>query len=243
MIEEIQLGDVSIDVVFKDIKNVHLSVHPPTGRVRLAAPCSMNLETIRLFAISKIGWIKRQQRRQCAQERETQREYIERESHYLWGRRFLLRVIENAPRNYVLIDHRYIEFGVTKPADTSKRRRILDSWYRDELREAASPLIDKWQRKLKVELNRFFIQRMKTKWGSSNCQQRTIRLNLELAKKDIECLDYIILHEMAHFLVPDHGERFITILDANMPNWRHVKKHLNDLPLGYIDSSKISTSD
>ena len=201
----------------------------------------MNLETIRLFAISKLGWIKRQQRRQCVQECETPRECIEHESHYIWGRRYLLRVVENVSRNYVQIDHRKIELGVTKPADTSKRRRVLDSWYRDELREAASPLIDKWQRKLKVELYLFFIQQMKTKWRSSNNQQRTIRLNLEPDKKDIEYLDYIILHEMTNFLVADNGGRFITILDTNMPNWRHVKKHLNELPLGYFDSSDIST--
>ena len=124
---------------------------------------------------------------------------------------------------------------------SASRRRVLDSWYRDELREAASPLIDKWQRKFKVELERCFIQQMKSKWGSSNYQQRTIRPNLELAKKDIEYLDYIIIHEMTHFLVADHGGRFITILDVNMPNWRHVKKHLNELPLGYINSSNKST--
>ena len=231
MVSELRLGDISVDVVLKDIKNVHLSVYPPTGRVRIAAPSSMSLETIRLFAISRLGWIKRQQRKQRAQERETPREYIERESHYLWGRRYLLRVVEGAARAYVVIDHRHIELGVRAEADAAKPQAVLDSWYREELRSAASELIEKWQERLGVEVERFFIQRMKTKWGGSSPARRTIRLNLELAKKDPECLDYVVLHEMAHFLVPNHSEGFVALLDQHMPNWRDVRKHLNDLPL------------
>lgn len=231
MVSELRFGEISVDVVLKDIKNVHLSVHPPTGRVRIAAPCSMTSETIRLFAISRLGWIKRQQRKQLAQERETPREYIERESHYLWGRRYLLRIDEEASRNYVAIDHRTIELGTPKGADADKRRAILDNWYREQLRTASAELIDKWQERLGVEVKRLFIQRMKTKWGGSSPHRRTIRLNLELAKKDLECLDYVILHEMAHFIVPHHGDSFVALLDQHMPNWRHVRKHLNDLPL------------
>jgi predicted metal-dependent hydrolase len=231
MVSELQLGDLCVDVVLKDIKNVHLSVHPPTGRVRIAAPCTMSEDAIRLFAISKLGWIKRHQRRQQAQERETPREYIERESHYLWGRRYLLRVVEGASRSYVARSHRHIELGIPAGVDPESRRAVLDGWYRDELRGAASALIDRRQQQLGVEVRRFFIQRMKTKWGGSSPQRGTIRLNLELAKKDIECLDYVILHELAHFIVPGHGERFIALLDQHMPNWRQVKKHLNDLPL------------
>ncbi|MET4103978.1 putative metal-dependent hydrolase [Roseovarius sp. MBR-78] len=234
MVRELRLGDISVDVVLKDIKNVHLSVHPPTGRVRIAAPRSMTLETIRLFAISRLGWIKRQQRRQRAQDRETPREYIERESHYLWGRRYLLRIVEDVPRSYVAIDHRHIELGVPEGAGTEKRQAVLDSWYREELRAAASDLIVKWQDRLGVEVERFYIQRMKTKWGGSSPCRRTIRLNLELAKKDPECLDYVILHEMAHFIVPHHGGDFAALLDQHMPNWQHVRKHLNDLPLGPV---------
>ena len=226
------LGDISIDLVLKDIKNVHLSVHPPTGRVRIAAPQSMSLDTIRLFAISHLGWIKRQQRRQRAQDREPPREYIERESHYLWGHRYLLHIVEDAPRSFVSVNHRHIELGVPEGADREKRKAILDRWYRKELRAAASKLIDKWQDALGVKIERFFIQRMKTKWGGSSPRRRSIRLNLELAKKDIECLDYVILHELAHFIVPNHSEGFVALLDQHMPNWRHVRKHLNDLPLG-----------
>jgi hypothetical protein len=157
----------------------------------------------------------------------------ERESHYLWGKRYLLRVIEDAPHSYVAIDHRNIELGVPKGANADKRQAVLDSWYRQQLREAASARIDAWQKRLGVDVDKFFIQRMRTKWGGSSPQRRTIRLNLELAKKDIECLDYVILHELAHFLVPNHSEAFISLLDRHMPNWRHVRKHLNDLPLGH----------
>ena len=196
MVSEISLGDITVDVVQKDIKNIHLSVYPPTGRVRISAPRTMPLETIRLFAISRLGWIKRQQRKQRAQERETPREYIERESHFLWGRRYLLRLVDNVPRAYVAIDHRHIELGVPAGADAAKRQAILDNWYREELRSSAAELIAKWQERLGVEVERFFIQRMKTKWGGSSPGRRTIRLNLELAKKDLECLDYVVLHEM-----------------------------------------------
>ena len=236
MAHELRLGEVSVDVVHKDIKNVHLSVYPPTGRVRIAAPRSMPLETIRLFAISRLGWIKRQQRKQRAQDREPPREYIERESHYLWGRRYLLKVLEDASRSFVALDHRHIELGVPAGADQSKRQATLDSWYREELRNAASDLVQKWEDRLGVEVERFFVQRMKTKWGGSSPTRQTIRLNLELAKKDIECLDYVILHELAHFRVPNHSDDFVALLDHHMPNWRHVRKHLNDLPLGEVEA-------
>lgn len=170
----------------------------------------------------------------AGQERETPREHIEHESHYLWGRRYLLSVVENGQRSYVAIDHRQIELGVQKGADQAKRRAILDTWYREELRDTASELISKWEEQLGVTVDRFFIQRMKTKWGGSSPERRTIRLNLELAKKPIECLDYVILHELAHFIVPHHGDGFVSLLDQHMSNWRHVRKHLNDLPLGNI---------
>ncbi|KZX94248.1 MULTISPECIES: M48 family metallopeptidase [unclassified Sulfitobacter] len=231
MASELRLGDITVDVILKDIKNVHLSVYPPTGRVRIAAPRSMTLETIRLFAISKLGWIKRQQRRQREQERETPREYIERESHYLWGRRYLLRIADDAPRGYVALSHRHIELGVPEGSDAEKRQAVLDGWYREELRAAARERVSFWEDRLAVRVDRLFIQRMKTKWGGSSPERGTIRLNLELVKKDAECLDYVVLHEMAHFIVPNHSAGFVALLDRHMPNWRNVRKHLNDLPL------------
>ncbi|WP_405232054.1 M48 family metallopeptidase [Lentisalinibacter salinarum] len=231
----LQLGDTSVDVVFKDIRNVHLSVHPPSGEVRISAPLNTDLDALRLFAISKLGWIKRHQKRQLGQAREEPREYIERESHYLWGRRYLLRLWESS-RAAVEVGHRHIDLFVQPAASTEKRREVLESYYRSELRDKASKFIQKWEKQLGVNASKFFVQKMKTKWGSSNPAARNIRLNLELAKKDIDCLDYIVLHELTHFIEPTHSDAFMRILDSNMPNWRHVKKHLNDLPLCQIGS-------
>lgn len=231
MVTELKLGDLAIDVVFKDIKNVHLSVHPPSGRVRVAAPTRMSLEAVRLFAVSKIGWIRKHQRKIQGQERETPREYLERESHYVWGRRYLLHLTAPASRSRVTLSTRTMELTMPEGADAVQRQAILDAWYREELREKARPVITRWERQLGVSLNRFFIQKMKTKWGGSNPSLRTIRLNLELAKRPPECLDYIVLHELAHFLVPNHSEHFTTLLDRHMPGWRSIRDRLNEGPL------------
>ncbi|RWK68310.1 SprT family zinc-dependent metalloprotease [Mesorhizobium sp.] len=231
MITELDIGGVSVDVVFKDIKNVHLSVYPPTGRVRISAPCRMSLENIRLFAISKLGWIKKQQTKLLSQDRETPREYLERESHYLWGQRYLLRMADVDEAPGVTVEYRHIVLHVGTDVPVQKRQAVLDDLYRRELKQAAKPLIAKWETRLELQVDRFFVQRMKTKWGSSNPGLRTIRLNLELAKKPVESLDYVILHEMAHFLVPDHSTRFVGLMDENMPSWRMVRQILNEAPL------------
>jgi predicted metal-dependent hydrolase len=235
MITVLEIGGVSVDVVFKDIKNVHLSVYPPTGRVRISAPCHMDLESIRLFAISKLGWIKRHQAKLLSQERESPREYVERESHYLWGQRYLLQLDESERAPGVTVRHRHIVLHVEPMAPLSRRRAVLDDWYRRELRAAATPVVAHWERNLNLELKRLFIQRMKTKWGSSNPQKGSIRLNLELAKKPSECLNYIILHEMLHFIVPNHGARFVALLDEHLPGWRVIRQTVNQAPLIYDD--------
>lgn len=235
MTTELDIGGIPVDVVFKDIKNVHLSVYPPTGRVRISAPCRMTIENVRLFAISKLGWIKKQQGKLLSQERETPREFLERESHYAWGRRYLLRVEETDGHAGVDIRHRDLVLHVEPGASAQRRQELLDDWYRRELRQAAAPLIHKWEIALELQVSRFFVQRMKTKWGSSNPALRTIRLNLELAKKSPECLDYVVLHEILHFIVPDHSTRFQAQLDERMPGWRHVRQSLNEAPLFFAD--------
>jgi predicted metal-dependent hydrolase len=231
MMTELEIGDVTVDVVFKDIKNVHLSVHPPTGRVRVSAPSAMNLETVRLFALSKIGWIRKNQRKIKSQERETPREFLERESHYLWGKRYLLRIEDHYSRADVLLGHNTIELNVPKGASFEQKRDLLLAWYRDALRTASKPLIALFQQHLGVEVRRFFIQRMRTKWGSSSPARQSIRLNLELARFEPECLRYVILHEMAHFIVPNHNANFVALLDRHMPNWRPIRAKLNYGPL------------
>lgn len=233
MVTQLDIGGISVDVVFKDIKNVHLSVYPPTGRVRIAAPCRMSLANIRLFAISKLGWIKKHQCQMLSQEREPPREYLERESHYLWGQRYLLHLSDVVDGPDVAVEHRHIVLHAGGNATTQKKQALLDDFYRRELKEAVRPIIAKWEKQLDVSVDRFFVQRMKTKWGSSNPRLRTIRLNLELAKKPAECLDYVILHEMLHFLVPDHSARFVGAMDEKMSNWRLIRQTLNEAPLSY----------
>lgn len=230
----LDIGGVPVDVIFKDIKNVHLSVYPPTGRVRISAPRRMSIENIRLFAISKIGWIKRHQNKITRQARETPREYLERESHFVWGRRYLLTIKEGGLKPEVVLGNRTLELTVPEGAFVDDREKALIAWYRAELRARAAPLLAKWARQLDVDFRGFYIQRMKTKWGSSSPSRKTVRLNLELAKFSPECLDYVALHEMAHFVAPDHGERFIALLDRHMPGWRTIRDLLNEGPLPVI---------
>jgi predicted metal-dependent hydrolase len=234
MIREIVIGGVPIDVLFKDIKNVHLSVYPPTGRVRVSAPEHMTIESVRLFAVSKIGWIRKHQNKVRGQPRETPREYIERESHRVWGRRYLLR-IKDAAKPEIVLGHRTLELSAPKGSSAEDRSSILDDWYRAELREKAGPLLSKWAHRLNVPFSGFTIQRMKTKWGSSNPDRHTVRLNLELAKFPPEYLDYVALHEIAHFVVLNHSERFRSLLDSTMPGWRNLRDRLNEGPLAKID--------
>ena len=235
MVMILEFADVSVDVLFKDIKNVHLSVYPPTGRVRISAPLEMKVETIRLFALSKLGWIRKHQKKVREQERESPREFLERESHYFWGRRYLLRIKDQCDRNDVILGHRSIELNVPRGASLEKRRETLLSWYRKELRAACLPMIAQFEKLLDVNVERFFIQQMKTKWGGSNPTKGYIRLNLDLVRFDPECLRYVILHEMAHFIVPNHGAQFIALLDRQMPEWREIRAKLNYGPLASLD--------
>jgi predicted metal-dependent hydrolase len=228
---QIQLGDIGVDVVRKDIKNVHLSVHPPTGRVRIAAPERMSLETVRVFAITKLPWIKKQQSKLREQERETPREYLDRESHYVWGKRYLLKVIEVDQAPSIELSHGRMILRVRQGADTAKRQALLEEWQREQLRKAVPPLIAKWERLMGVRVGRFFIQRMKTKWGSCNHPVGSIRLNTDLARKPRECLEYIVVHEMVHLLEPTHNARFMALMDQFVPKWQSHRQALNRLPV------------
>ena len=229
--EQIQLGGITIEVVRKAIKNVHLSVYPPAGRVRISAPAHLSLETIRVFAIAKLDWIKQQQAKLRAQARETPREFLERESHYLWGQRYLLQVIEREEAPAVTLRGNKMVLQARPQSDAAKRQEILENWYREQLKAALPSLISKWEPKLGVRVERFHVQRMKTRWGSCNPPKRSIRLNTELARKPRECLEYLVVHEMVHLLEPTHNERFIALMDRFLPNWRHLRDVLNRLPV------------
>jgi predicted metal-dependent hydrolase len=231
MAPQIKLGDIAVDVVLKDIKNVHLSVYPPTGSVRISAPRRMSLDTIRVFAISKLDWIKQQQRLLRAQERETPREYVDRESHYVWGKRYLLTVTEHDGPPSLELKHSRMLLRVRPGTDEDKRQALVEAWYRDQLKAAVPPLLARWQPLLKVRVERVFVQRMKTKWGGCNPRARTIRLNTELAKKPVECLAYIVVHELVHLLEPTHGARFVALMDGVMPKWQFHRRVLNRLPV------------
>jgi predicted metal-dependent hydrolase len=231
MTEIIQLGEFSIAVTRKDIKNVHLSVHPPDGRVTLSAPRATRLEVARAYAISKLGWIRHQKEKLAGQARETPRQFVTRESHYVWGRRRLMTVVYRDAKPSVVLDHKNITLTVRPGSDEAKRAQIIHEWHKRLLHEAVPELIRKWERKLKVEVRGYFLQRMKTKWGSCNQQAGHIRLNTELVKKPKDLLEYVIVHEMAHLIEPTHNGRFIAILGKHYPSWREARAELNELPL------------
>ena len=231
MAAHIDLGGTPVEVTFKEIKNVHLSVYPPKGRVRISAPARMSLDMIRVFAISKLGWIKQQQRKLREQERETPREYLNRESHYLWGKRYLLQVIEGDQAPSIETQHSRLLLRVRQGTTEEKKQEIMAQWYRSQMRDIVPFLIARWTPVMGVKVEGFYVQQMKTKWGSCNPRAGTIRVNTELAKKPKECLEYIVVHEMAHLLEPTHNARFIETMNRLMPNWRLRRDHLNQLPV------------
>ncbi|RDS84392.1 M48 family peptidase [Dyella psychrodurans] len=235
MHSQLELGELHVDVVRKDIKHVHLSVYPPDGQVRISAPLDMALETIRIYAITKLDWIKRQQSKLRSQERETVREYLERESHYVWGKRYLLHVATTDAAPTVKLKHSKLELHLRPGSGTDKRRELLEAWYREQLKATVPTLLARWEQTLGVKARRVIVQRMKTKWGSCNPTSGLIRLNTDLARKPPVCLEYIVVHELVHLLEPTHNARFQSLMDTAMPHWRHVKRELNQLPVQHDD--------
>lgn len=231
MATRIQLGGVTVDVAFKDIKNVHLSVHPPAGRVSISAPRRMKLNTVRVFAISKLDWIRRQQKKIREQDREPEREYLDRESHYVWGKRYLLSVAEGDEAPSVSLEHNKLHLHVRPGSSREKHQQVVDAWYRNQLKDAIAPLVSKWEPLIRVKVSHVYVQRMKTRWGSCNPTAHSIRLNTELAKKPRDCLEYIVVHEMLHLLEPTHNARFVALLDRYMPQWQTRRDLLNRLPV------------
>ena len=231
MVTRFALGDIEVDVVLKEIKNIHLSVYPPTGRVRISAPSGMKIDTLRLYAISRLGWIKKQRRKLQGQERETPREYLNRESHYLWGKRYLLKIVERDAPPFVDLQHSTIVLYIRPDASEEKKQVILYEWYRKQLKVAIPDLITLWEKRVGAGVQEFGIKKMKTKWGTCNPEVRRIWVNLELAKKPRECLEYIVVHEMVHLLERHHNDRFVSFMDNVMPEWRSIRDDLNRLPV------------
>lgn len=227
----IRLGEISVLVTRKAIKHVHLSVYPPDGHVTLVAPLSTRLDVARAYAISKLGWIRAQQAKLKEQARETRRIFIERESHLLWGRRYLMTVLKRDAKPGVVLDHRRITLSVRPGSDWAKRAEVIHEWHKSLLHAVVPPLIKKWETALQVHVTGYFLQRMKTKWGGCNHRAGHIRLNTELVKKPKDLLEYVIVHEMVHLIDPTHSDRFITLLQKHYPTWREARAELNELPL------------
>lgn len=233
--KHIELGNLKIEVEQKDIKNIHLSVYPPNGSVRIAAPNRMDLDTIRVFALNKLKWIKKQQNTFQNQERETARDYLSKESHYFLGKRYLLKVIEHNQIPKVVLKHKTIELYVRPQSSKLKRAEIMEEWYRNELKALVPKLIGKWEEVIGVQSNEFGIKKMRTKWGTCNTSAKRIWLNLELAKKPLQCIEFIIVHELVHLLERSHNEIFVGYMNKFMPKWRLYREELNKLPFRHID--------
>lgn len=227
----IELGDLRIEVVRKAIRNLHLSILPPSGTVRIAAPSEMKLDTIRIFAISKLAWIRKQQRAMQRQEREAPREFLDRESHYVWGQRYLLKRIESEAAPRIELRHRTLVLQLRPGASETRAQEVLDAWYRGQLRAAALELIARWAPTMGVAVGKLYVQRMKTRWGSCNTESGAIRLNTELARKPPECLEYIVVHELAHLIESSHNARFESLMDLFLPQWPQLRDELNRLPV------------
>ena len=233
---QLNISGLTVDVVRKSIKNLHLGVYPPAGRIRIAVPDKVTDEAIRLAIIDKLPWIKRKINQFELQPRQSKREMVNGESHYFLGQRYRLFIVESQHKNKVVIrNNSFIDLYVRPDANLSTREKVLHDWYRDNLKTLVKPLLEKWQLKLGVEVNEYGIKKMKTKWGSCNIKAKRIWLNLELAKKPPQCLEYVIVHELVHLLERLHNDRFTALMDTYLPNWRQYCQILTIEPLGHCD--------
>lgn len=231
---QITVNGVVVTIVRKGIKNLHLGVYPPQGRVRVAAPHAITDAAVRLAVIGKLGWIRRQKLRFTAQPRQSEREMVSGESHYVFGHRYRLQVIEHQGAGRITIrNRRFIDLYARPGLEGVERKRILHRWYRDQLRQHIQPLMDRWQAILGVEASGFSIKRMKTKWGSCNQRSRRIWLNLELAKKPKACLEYLVVHELLHLVERHHNDHYLALMDQHLPTWRNLRDLLNSEPLAH----------
>jgi len=233
---QIKVGGLTVDVVRKDIKNLHLAVYPPLGRVRVAAPLLVSDEAVRLAVISKLSWIKKQKCRFTNQSRQSMREYVSGESHYFQGSRYRLNVIYQSGAARVVIRNKSaLDLYVRVGSDREQREKVLLEWYRLKLKELIPPLIAHWESIIGVQVADWQVKKMKTKWGTCNITAGRIWLNLELAKKSAQCLEYIIVHEMVHLLERHHNDRFTALMTKFMPQWKLYREELNQSMLGHED--------
>lgn len=230
-LRRIVVQNVTVDIVRKSIKNLHLGVYPPDGRVRVAAPLAVSDDAVRRAVIGKIGWIKRQQASFRDQSRQSEREMIDGESHYFQGRRYLLRVVASDAPSTVVLNKSRLELHIRPDATTEEREQALHRWYRARLKEQLVPLMQKWQPVVGVQASSWGIRKMKTMWGTCNTEASRICLNLELAKKPATCVEYIVVHELVHLHERHHNDRFCALMDRFLPGWRLCQEELKRTPL------------
>lgn len=230
-IDKLFLGSMSVKVELKDIKNVHLSVYPPNGAIKVSAPFGTNIDTLRVYLSVRIPWIRQQQLKLQSQKRISPREFLTRESHYIWGKRYLMQVIENADFSGVIIDHSTIKLNLKNGQNISQKSKIYQKWQRSELKKEVTRLLKHWEPIIGVKINSLTIRKMKTKWGSCNPDVKTINLNLNLIEKPPEHLEYIVVHELIHLVERSHNANFVAHIDKYIPNWMDIKSQLNQLPL------------
>ena len=234
--DKISIANIEIDIIRKDIKNMHLAVYPPDGKIRLSAPIKTDSEVVRLFAISKLSWIKKHVKNFREQARETPRDYTSGESHHYQGKRHLLNVKEHNGYNKVeLSGFNKINLYVKADSTREQRSKLMKEWYRKSLKEQIPELLNKWENIIGVKADDWGVKQMKTKWGACNIGAKRIWLNLELAKKPTICLEYIIVHELVHLLERNHNDRFIAYMNQFMPKWRLFRNELNSLPVSHND--------
>lgn len=228
----LEVGGVRVSIIRKAVKNLHLAVYPPDGWVRAAVPLGVTDEVVRSAVIDKLRWIRQQQATMKDQPRQGPRELVSGETHYVLGRRYLLDVIEaDGPPQFRLAARRRLELRAPAGLEREARMRVLNAWYRERLSETLKPLISKWEALLEVEVASVGIKRMKTKWGSCNTTARRVWFNLELAKKDITSIEYVVVHELSHLIVRNHDARFVALMDRHLPQWRAIRDALNAMPL------------
>lgn len=231
MSETLKIGSIDIEIHRKDVKNLNITVHPPLGDVRVSAPLSMSETAVRMAIIGRLAWIKKQQADFNEQRRQSKREMMSGESHYLWGKHYRLNVIERHGKHVIKKDGHWLDLYVSPNSTVENRRKVIEEFYRSELKIALDELLVEWQKRLQVKMNAYGIRKMKTKWGSCNTDAARTLFNLELAKKPYECLEYIVVHELVHLLVRTHNDEFKALIDLHVPDWKQRKALLKDQPL------------
>ncbi|CAM9209899.1 MULTISPECIES: M48 family metallopeptidase [Bacteria] len=231
MSETLKIGSIDIEIHRKDVKNLNITVHPPLGDVRVSAPLSMSETAVRMAIIGRLTWIKKQQADFNEQRRQSKREMMSGESHYLWGKHYRLNVIERHGKHVIKKHGHWLDLYVSPNSTVENRRKVIEEFYRSELKIALDELLVEWQKRLQVKMNAYGIRKMKTKWGSCNTDAARTLFNLELAKKPYECLEYIVVHELVHLLVRTHNDEFKALMDLHVPDWKQRKALLKDQPL------------